>query len=89
MLPLSSFYSCKNWCLQTQKLEELNFKSQSYGPVFKDKRVCTHVCVHVYVCVVIMYVPLLNTYYWADIVLYEFCVSMCVFMFVCVLQSIT
>lgn len=46
--------------------------------------VCARMCVYMCMCVVIMYVSLLNTYYWADIVLYELCVSMCVFMFVCV-----
>lgn len=39
--------------------------------VFILKETDVWMCVCAYMCVVFMYVPLSNTYYWPDIVLYE------------------
>lgn len=51
--------------------------------LLKDTCVCVraHMWIWVYVCVIFMYVLLLNTYYWPDIVLYEF--YGCMFVYVC------
>lgn len=53
----------------------MKFKIPILWSLYLETNGYVHVCVYMHVCmyvyVVFMYVPLLNTYYWPDIVLHE------------------